>query len=40
MYDYVIVNDIINTSLKKLEAIIIAERLRSGKIDPQWIQNI
>ena len=40
MYDYVIVNDIIETSLKKLEAIIIAERLRSSKIDPQWIQNI
>jgi len=40
MNDYVIVNDVINTSLKKLEAIIIAERLRSGKIDPQWIQNI
>ena len=40
MYDYVIVNDVIKTSLKKLEAIIIAERLRSSKIDPQWIQNI
>lgn len=40
MYDYVIVNDIIKTSLKKLEAIITAERLRSSKIDPQWIQNI
>jgi guanylate kinase len=39
-YDYVIVNDIIKTSLKKLEAIIIAERLRSRKIDPQWIENI
>jgi len=40
MYDYVIVNDIIKTSLKKLEAIIIAERLRHSKIDTQWIQNI
>jgi len=40
MYDYVIVNDVIKMSLKKLEAIIIAERLRSGKIDPQWIENI
>lgn len=40
MYDYVIVNDILETSLKKLEAIIIAERLRSTKIDPQWIENI
>jgi guanylate kinase len=39
MYDYVIVNDILENSLKKLEAIIIAERLRSNKIDPQWIDN-
>ena len=34
IYDYVIVNDILESSLKKLEAIIIAERLRSSKIDP------
>jgi guanylate kinase len=40
MYDYVIVNDILETSLKNLEAIIIAERLRSRKIDPSWIENI
>ena len=40
MYDYVIVNDVIETSLRKLEAIIIAERLRSNKIDPHWIENI
>ena len=39
MYDYVIVNDILENSLKKLEAIIIAERLRSSKIDPHWIEN-
>jgi guanylate kinase len=39
IYDYVIVNDIIENSLKKLEAIIIAERLRSSKIDPKWIEN-
>ena len=38
-YDYVIVNDILENSLKKLEAIIIAERLRSSKIDPKWIEN-
>jgi len=40
MYDYVIVNDILTDSLKKLEAIIIAERLRSSKVNPQWIENI
>jgi guanylate kinase len=39
IYDYVIVNDILENSLKKLEAIIIAERLRSSKIDPKWIEN-
>jgi len=39
MYYYVIVNDILESSLKKLEAIIIAERLRSSKIDPKWIEN-
>ncbi len=39
IYDYVIVNDILENSLKKLEAIIIAERLRSSKIDPQWIEK-
>jgi guanylate kinase len=40
LYDYVIVNDIIEDSMKKLEAIITAERLRSSKIDPHWIGNI
>jgi len=40
MYDYVIVNDMIEASLKKLEAVIIAERLRSSKISSQWIENI
>jgi guanylate kinase len=40
MYDYVIVNDILENSLEKLEAIIIAERLRSDKVDPDWIENI
>lgn len=40
MYDYVIVNDMLDASLKKLEAVIIAERLRSTKINPQWIENI
>jgi len=40
IYDYVIVNDVLIDSLKKLEAIIIAERLRSSKVNPQWIENI
>jgi len=40
IYDYVIVNDVLIDSLKKLEAIIIAERLRSSKVNPHWIENI
>jgi len=40
IYDYVIVNDMLEVSMKKLEAVIIAERLRSTKINPQWIENI
>jgi guanylate kinase len=40
IYDYVIVNDVLIDSLKKLEAIIVAERLRSSKINPHWIENI
>ena len=40
MYDYVIVNDVLEKSLKGLEAIITAERFRRSKLDPQWIQNI
>ncbi len=37
MYDYVIVNNILRDSIRQLEAIIIAERLRNKKIDPDWI---
>jgi guanylate kinase len=39
-YDYVIVNDVLQASVRALEAIIAAERLRSGKIDPEWIKEI
>lgn len=38
-YDYVIVNDILKNSLRKLESIIIAERLRNKKIDPNFIRK-
>ncbi|MEW6109195.1 MAG: guanylate kinase [Nitrospirota bacterium] len=40
MYDYVIVNDIIKNSLKKLEAIIIAERLKNNRTEPGLIRKI
>lgn len=39
-YDYVIVNDHIKDSLRKLESIITAERLSSGKIDKTEIKRI
>jgi guanylate kinase len=39
-YDYVIVNDALRTAVKGLGAVIAAERLRSGKIDADWIKEI
>ena len=39
MYDYVIVNDVLEESIRKLEAIITSERLRCGKIAPAWIEE-
>lgn len=38
-YDYVIVNDVLDGSLKRLEAIVTAERLRSSRIDDRWIKK-
>ncbi len=39
-YDYVIVNNILKNSIRKLESIIIAERLRNKKIDTDLIRKI
>ncbi len=39
MYDYVIVNDVLRNSLKRLEAVITAARLRNEKIEPSWIEK-
>ena len=39
MYDYVIVNDLLNSSLRKFEAIILAERQRSSRRDSAWIEK-
>ncbi len=38
-YDYVIVNDRLRESVGGLKAIISAERLRTGKIDTDWIKE-
>jgi guanylate kinase len=39
MYDYVIVNDLLNSSLRTFEAIITAERQRSTRKDSAWIEK-
>ncbi|MGC2062151.1 MAG: guanylate kinase [Thermodesulfovibrionales bacterium] len=38
-YDYVIVNDDLKSALRQFEAIVTAERLRSGRLDVRWIKN-
>jgi len=39
MYDYVIVNDLLKSSLSTFESIIVAERQRSSKKDSAWIEK-
>ena len=39
-YDYVIINDKLKDSFRRLESIIIAERLRQNKMDPEFIKKI
>jgi len=39
MYDYVIVNDLLKSSLRKFECIVLAERQRSTKKDSAWIEK-
>jgi guanylate kinase len=39
MYDYVIVNDLLDSSIRKFESIVLAERLRSDKKDSAWIEK-
>lgn len=39
MYDYVIVNDLLRDAVRRLEAVITAERLSSNRIDPKWIKD-
>jgi len=38
-YDYVIVNDVLEESVGKLEAVFTAERLRSRRISPDWLRE-
>ena len=39
IYDYVIVNDVLQDSVRKIEAVITSERLRSSGVDPKWIKH-
>ena len=38
-YDYVIINDIFESALKKFKAIIIAHRVKTERIDPLWVEE-
>ena len=39
IYDYVIINDLLKSSLSRFESIIVAERQRSSKKDSAWIEK-
>ncbi len=39
LYDYVIINDVLENSIKEFEAIIISNRVKTENINPQWIQK-
>ena len=38
-YEYVIVNDVLKDSVKKLGAVIAADRLRTRRTDPDWVKE-
>jgi guanylate kinase len=38
-YDYVIINDVFDDALEEIVAIIIAERVRTSKIDKNWVKE-
>jgi guanylate kinase len=38
-YDYVIINDMLDDALKDMSAVIIAERVRTSKIEQSWIKE-
>ena len=39
LYEYVIVNDTLKDSVKRLGAIITADRLKTRRTDPDWIKE-
>ncbi|HTR44236.1 MAG TPA: guanylate kinase [Thermodesulfovibrionales bacterium] len=38
-YDYVIVNDLFEKALDELRAVVLAERVKTDKIDPEWVKT-
>ena len=38
-YDYVIVNDVFEKALDDLRAVVLAERVKTDKIDPEWVKT-
>lgn len=38
-YDYVIINDVFDDALEEMVAIIIAERVRTSKIEKDWVKE-
>lgn len=39
-YDYVIINTSLDMALLELKAIVIAERARTNRLDPDWVKSI
>jgi guanylate kinase len=38
-YDYVIINDVFEDSLREFQAIVISQRVRTKMVDPLWIEK-
>lgn len=39
-YDYVIVNDKIDTALAELKSVIISDRIRTDRLDQEWVRKL
>ncbi|MDA8168236.1 MAG: guanylate kinase [Nitrospiraceae bacterium] len=39
LYDYVIINDVLEEALERLKAVILAQRVSASRVDPAWIEE-
>ena len=39
LYDYVIINEVLEDAFRELEAIVVATRLRARVIEPSWVER-